>query len=191
MEFDARNFRGLDFQDGAQRYAVDGEAERKAEGQDHGRAGRPSPQKTLPAESEDKEDWNSGSSSPSLLLLGQVRQHPLASGHSCDRELKQIGRDQLDTFLSEKVARRSTKSILVQAASSLKPSTDSAAACGWVKNKFGIEIPVESVREAPAEEFKRLVYEKAEAAYREKEIEYPVMVGLSHFTARDASGHKR
>ena len=50
---------------------------------------------------------------------------------------------------------------------------------------------MESVREAPVDEFKRLVYEKAESAYREKEIEYPVMVGLSHFTARDASGHKR
>ena len=30
----------------------------------------------------------------------------------------------------------------------------------------------------------------AEAAYQEKEIEYPVMAGLSHFTTRDGSGHK-
>ena len=60
-----------------------------------------------------------------------------------------------------------------------------------MKHKFGIEIPVESVRELPVEEFKRLVYEKADAAYREREAEYPVMAGLSHFTARDATGHKR
>ena len=37
-----------------------------------------------------------------------------------------------------------------------------------MKHKFGIEMPVESVREVSAEEFKRLAYEKAEAAYREK-----------------------
>ena len=47
------------------------------------------------------------------------------------------------------------------------------------------------MRELPLEEFKKLVYEKAEAAYHEKEIEYPVMAGLSHFTTRDAGGHKR
>ncbi len=29
------------------------------------------------------------------------------------------------------------------------------------------------------------------AAYDEKEIEYPVMAGLAHFTTRDASGQKR
>jgi len=35
------------------------------------------------------------------------------------------------------------------------------------------------------------VRERAKAAYQEKEIEYPVMAGLYHFTMRDAGGHKR
>ncbi len=61
-----------------------------------------------------------------------------------------------------------------------------------MKHKFGIELAARiEVRDLPLEEFKKLVYEKAEAAYREKEIEYPVMAGLSHFTTRDAGGHKR
>ena len=59
----------------------------------------------------------------------------------------------------------------------------------WVKNKFNIDLALDSVRELPADDFKKLVYEKAEAAYREKEVEYPVMVGLSHFTERDNTGH--
>ena len=33
--------------------------------------------------------------------------------------------------------------------------------------------------------------EKAQAAYEEKEMAYPVMAGLYHFTTRDATGHKR
>ena len=36
-----------------------------------------------------------------------------------------------------------------------------------------------------------MVRERAEAAYHEKEIEYPVMAGLYHFTTRDPGGHKR
>ena len=38
---------------------------------------------------------------------------------------------------------------------------------------------------------KALVRQRAEAAYYEKEVEYPVMAGLSHFTTRDPAGHKR
>ena len=36
-----------------------------------------------------------------------------------------------------------------------------------------------------------MVNQKALDAYREREIEYPVMVGLAHFTERDNTGHKR
>ena len=38
---------------------------------------------------------------------------------------------------------------------------------------------------------KSLVCERAEKAYHEKEVEFPVMAGLYHFTTRDANGHKR
>ena len=58
-----------------------------------------------------------------------------------------------------------------------------------MKYKFGIELDPDEVRKlwTPARS-SRLVHEKAETAYDEKEIEYPVMAGLSHFTARDAAG---
>jgi preprotein translocase subunit SecA len=176
VEFDARNFRGLDFQD-AQRYAAD-EAERKAEGQIMDAL-----EENLPTDAEDKNEWNW----EALTKLANTRWH-LAMR---DRELKQIGRDQLDTFLLEKARAAIAKTDLSPGREFLETDYGVRAACAWVKHKFGMEIPVESVREVSAEDFKRLVYEKAEAAYREKEVEYPVMVGLSHFTARDASGHKR
>ena len=51
VEFDARDFRGLDFQD-AQRYAMD-QAERKAEGQIMDAL-----EENLPTDVEDKSDWN-------------------------------------------------------------------------------------------------------------------------------------
>jgi preprotein translocase subunit SecA len=43
--------------------------------------------------------------------------------------------------------------------------------------------------EPPA--LKQLVRTQAEQAYDEKEIEFPVMAGLYHFTMKDAAGHKR
>ena len=176
VEFDARNFRGLDFQD-AQRYALD-EAERKAEGQIMDAL-----EENLPGDAEDKTDWNW----EALAKFANTRWHVGVR----DRELKQIGREQIDSFLLEKARAAIAKVDLSPGRDFLEADYGVRAACAWAKHKFGIEISVESVRESPSEEFKQLVYEKAEATYREKEIEFPVMVGLSHFTTRDASGHKR
>ena len=176
VEFDARDFRGLDFQD-AQRFAMD-QAERKAEGQIMDAL-----EENLPTDAEDKSDWNW----EALAKFANTRWHLAIR----DRELKQVGRDQLDTFLLEKATAAIAKVDLSAGREFLEADYGVRAACAWVKNKFGIELPVESVRDLPLEEFKKLVYEKAEAAYHEKEVEYPVMAGLSHFTTRDAGGHKR
>jgi preprotein translocase subunit SecA len=176
VEFDARDFRGLDFHD-AQRYAMD-QAERKAEGQIMDAL-----EENLPTDAEDKSDWNW----EALAKFANTRWHLAIR----DRELKQIGREQLDTFLLEKATAAIAKVDLAAGSEFLEADYGVRAACAWVKNKFGIELVLESVREVPLEEFKSLVYEKAGAAYHEKEIEYPVMAGLSHFTTRDAGGHKR
>ena len=176
VEFDARDFRGLDFQD-AQRYAMD-QAERKAEGQIMDAL-----EENLPTDAEDKSEWNW----EALAKFANTRWHLAIR----DRELKQVGREQLDTFLLEKATAAIAKVDLSAGREFLEADYGVRAACAWVKSKFGIELPVESVRDLPLEEFKKLVDEKAEAAYHEKEIEYPVMAGLSHFTTRDAGGHKR
>ena len=120
------DFRGLDFQD-AQRYAVD-EAERKAEGQIMDAL-----EENLPTESEDKEDWNW----EALTKFANTRWHLGIR----DRELKQIGRDQLDTFLLEKARAAIDKVDLAPGKEFLGADYGLRAACGWVKNKFGIEIP--------------------------------------------------
>ncbi|MEI8371625.1 MAG: SEC-C metal-binding domain-containing protein [Planctomycetota bacterium] len=176
VEFDARDFRGLDFQD-AQRYAL-AQAERKAEGHIMDAL-----EENVPTDAEDQSDWNW----EALAKFANTRWHIGIR----DRELKQVGREQLDTFLLEKATAAIAKVDLAAGREFLEADYGIRAACAWVKNKFGIELSVDSVRDLPLEEFKKLVYEKAEAAYREKEIEYPVMAGLSHFTNRDAGGHKR
>ncbi len=177
VEFDARDFRGLDFED-SQRYALD-HAERKAESQIMDAL-----EENLPSDVEDQSDWNW----EALAKFSNTRWHTSLR----DRDLKQVGREQLDTFLLEKATAAIAKVDLSAGREFLEADYGVRAACAWVKSKFAIELPLDaSLRELPLEEFKKLVYEKAVAAYREKEVEYPVMAGLSHFTTRDAGGHKR
>jgi preprotein translocase subunit SecA len=57
--------------------------------------------------------------------------------------------------------------------------------------KFGFDLDLEDVRRLEPEAFKDLVRKRAETTYNEREIEYPVMAGLYHFTTRDPGGHKR
>ncbi len=64
-------------------------------------------------------------------------------------------------------------------------------ACAWVYNKFGIRLDPSEVASLEPPAFKRLVAERAERAYDRREIEYPVLAALSHFTSQDATGHKR
>ena len=73
----------------------------------------------------------------------------------------------------------------------LQPGFGVQTACDWVRHKFGIELSPDEVRDLELPAFKQLVAQKARATYEEKEMAYPVMAGLYHFTTRDSAGHKR
>ena len=128
VEFDARSFRGLDF-DGAQRYAAD-EAERKAEG-----LIMDSLEENLPSDAEDKSEWNW----EAVAKFANTRWHLAVR----DRDLKQIGREKLDTFLLEKARAAIAKTDLSPGREFLEADYGVRAACAWVKHKFAIEITVQ------------------------------------------------
>ena len=107
-----------------------------------------------------------------------------------DRDLKQLGRDQVGDFLIERARAALQKIDFSDGARFLSPDFGVQTACGWVRHKFGIELAPADMAELEPPAFKQLVREKAQAAYEEKETAYPVMAGLYHFTTRDASGHK-
>jgi preprotein translocase subunit SecA len=175
VDFDARDFRGMDYNDTA-RHALD-EAERKIETDIYGAM-----EENLPEEA-DQREWNW----EAMAKFVNTRWHLSLR----DRELKQVGRDGLAEHLIEKARAAVAKLDLSAGAGFLDPDFGLRSACGWVRNKFGVELPPDEVRDLSVEEFKRTVRDRAEAAYRAKEIEYPVMTGLLHFTTRDPGGHKR
>jgi preprotein translocase subunit SecA len=175
-ELEARDFRGMDFTD-AERFALD-YAERKAEGQVLDAL-----EENLPEDAEDRRDWNW----EALAKFANTRWKT----NLRDRELKQIGRQEIGEFLIQKAGEALRKVDLAPGRAFLEADYGLQAACAWLKHKFGIELTLDEVRELPLDEFRQSACQRAEAAYREKEIEYPVMAGLSYFTTRDTGGHKR
>ena len=138
---------------------------------------------SLPTDVDDPSEWNW----ESVAKMANKRW-----GLSLNaRELKRVGRDDLSEFLIEKAEAAIEAVDLNEGAKFLDADFGLLSASAWLKYKFDLDVPVRELRELERAEVKRHVLEQAEAAYEEKETEYPVMAGLYHFTTRDARGHKR
>ena len=175
QELDPRDYRNVDFQL-AETYAKD-EAERMAEGQVLDAI-----EENLPDDVDPKE-WNW----EALAKWANGRWRLSLR----DRDLKKIGQEALAEFLIEKAHTAIAKIDLSGGAHFLEPDFGLLTACAWVKHKFGIELDFDEIRDLETQPIKDLIRGRAEETYLEKEVEFPVMAGLYHFTTRDAGGHKR
>jgi preprotein translocase subunit SecA len=174
-ELEAKQFVGLDFASASQ-HAKD-EAEKAAEAQIFDAI-----EENLPEGEEDEElNWEALAKFSNSRWKTNYR----------DRDIKKIGRDELPETLIAKAREAIEKVDLSEGARFLDDDFGVLSACGWVHHKFGISLDPAEVRKLEPEAMKELVREKAAAAYTEKEIEYPVMAGLYHFTLRDNTGQKR
>ncbi len=176
IELEARDFRGMDSRS-AQDFAKD-EAQRLVEGQLLDAI-----DENLPGDIDDTREWNW----EALAKMVNTRWRLSVR----DRDLKKIGRDDVAEFLIEKARAAVQRTELGQGERFLDPDFAVQTACAWVHHKFGVELTLDEVRNLELKAFKELVRRRATEAYDEKEIEYPVMAGLYHFTTRDAGGHKR
>jgi preprotein translocase subunit SecA len=175
VELEPRDFRAMDFQM-AENFAKD-QAERMAEGLVFEAV-----EENLPSD-EDPQEWN-------WEALAKTANTRWKLGVR-DRDLKRLGRDEVSAFLIEKAHEAVQKTDLIAGARFLGPDYGLQAACAWVRHKFGIELDIEELRPLELPAVKDLVRDRARKAYEEKEIEFPVIAGLYHFTTRDPGGHKR
>ncbi len=175
IELDARDFRGMDFP-AAERYAKD-EADRLLEGQVLDAL-----EEHLPEES-DPSEWNW----EALAKFCNSRWRT----NFRDRDLKKIGRDALAEFLLQHARQAIEQTDLSQGAEFLHPQYGLKCLIAWAQRKFGIRIPLDEVAGLEPEALQAYLRQRAYQAYEEKEAEYPVRVGLLHFTHRDPTGHKR
>ncbi len=175
VELDRRDFRGLDFESAVQ--VAKDQAERLAESQIFEAI-----EENLPEE-EEASEWNWEALAKILNSRWKLNIR--------DRDLKKIDRNELGEMLIGKARQAVLDVDFSEAARFLADDFAVQTACGWVHYKFGIALDPKEMAQLDAEAFKRLVRERAAEAYEQRETEYPVLAGLSHFTMQDASGHKR
>jgi preprotein translocase subunit SecA len=173
-EYAAGDFRGLGF-DAAEQFAKS-EAERMAES-----AVQESIDENLP-DGEPPEEWNW----EALAKMANVRWKLNVR----DRDLKKAGRDGVAELLLEQARAAIAETDLTEGQRLLAHDFGLMSACGWVQQKFGIELVPDEVRELEPKAFVARVRQKAAEAYDLKEAEFPVLAGLYRFTARDAQGQK-
>ncbi|MCY2993901.1 MAG: SEC-C metal-binding domain-containing protein [Planctomycetota bacterium] len=106
-----------------------------------------------------------------------------------DRDLKKCGRDGVAEMLLERARDAIQRVDLSAGAPFLQEDFGLRSAILWVRNKYGIELDFDEVRQLEPKELKRLVCGRAEKAYDEKEAEYPVMASLYRFSS--GVGHSR
>ena len=176
-ELDAADFRGMSPEE-AERRAVD-EAVRQSEAQIFEAV-----EENLPS-GEDEEEWNWAA----LASFANVRWRISVN----DRDLKRVGRDGVAEFMQEKVREAIHRIDLSDGSRFLASDFGLRSACGWTEWRFGARLDDADLAAVDKngldpQAFKKLVSGKARAVYAQREIEYPVLVGLSHFTARGPGG---
>ena len=179
-ELDPTDFRGLSPEE-AERLAVD-EAVRQSEAQIFEAV-----EENLPAD-EDEGEWNWSA----LASFANVRWKTSLS----DRDLRRVGRDAAAEFLQEQVRDAIHRVDLSDGARYLAHDFGLRSACGWTEWRFGEPLDAAELEQVERngldpQAFKQLVARKAREVYARREIEYPVLVGLSHFSGRQPDGSHR
>jgi preprotein translocase subunit SecA len=100
-----------------------------------------------------------------------------------DRSLKQIGRDNLAQYLSEKAEACIAEIDLTGGKQYLDPDWGERSLADWVRLKFQITIEPSAFAGKNPDDIKGLIREKVLALYKQKEIELPVKAGMTQFMA--------
>ena len=179
-ELDGNDFRGMSPEE-AERRAVD-EAVRQSESQIFEAV-----EENLPA-GEDENEWNW-----SALASFATTRWKLSIN---DRDLKRVGRDDVAEFLQEQTREAIHRIDLSEGSRFLEPDFGLRTACGWTEWRFGVRLNEQELAAVEKngidpQAFKQLVIRKAHDVYAHREIEYPVLVGLSHFSGRGPDGSRR
>ncbi len=175
VELEAHDYRSMLFRD-AEKLARD-EAYRLAESQVFDAV-----EENLPEE-DDPSEWN-------WTALAKWSNTRWGTNYR-DRELKNIGRDQLGEKLIA-VANKAIEEIeLSDLERFLEKDFGVNTACAWLQDKFGIELAPDEMAKLETSEFVELAHARACEVYDSRESEYPVLAGLLRFSVRDRAGHKQ
>jgi preprotein translocase subunit SecA len=179
-ELDAGDFRGLTA-DEAEQLAVD-EATRQSETQIFEAV-----EENLP-QGDDESEWNWSA----LASFANARWKLSVN----DRDLKRAGRHDIVEYLRDRAREAIQKVDLSEGRRFLDADFGVRTARGWTEWRFGVAIDDAEIAHLEqggldVQAFQEVVRAKARAAYDERDVEYPVLVGLAHFSGRQQDGSRR
>ena len=175
VQLDAKDYKNTDYRD-AERLAHD-EASRMAESQVLDAI-----DENLP-EAEEQTEWNWVALASTVNTRWGLNLR--------DRDLKKLGRDGVGEELIKLAHESITRADLSSCARFLEQDYGVRTACAWMRDKFGVELTPEEVRDLEPRKFIELAHQRANAAYDQRESEYPVLAGLYRFSARGADGDRQ
>ena len=109
-----------------------------------------------------------------------------------EKELRKLGAENLAETLVAK-AEAAVKAVnLDDGARYLTRTYGAEALSEWCRQKFGVKVTVEEIAPRSGAELNEYLYRKVHAAYRQKDIEFPVRVAMQNFMAdKPAAGQQR
>ncbi len=103
-----------------------------------------------------------------------------------DKELRKMDRDDLYDHLVDQARQAIDKVDLEHGKMLLSEEWGLSSLAGWTQHKFGIKLKPSDVKDRASDEIQKLLCEKARSLYVQKEVEFPVRVGLARFMAERA-----
>jgi preprotein translocase subunit SecA len=105
-----------------------------------------------------------------------------------DHQLKRMDRDEMIDELIKKSYQRISEADLSDGGPLLDPDFGLRTLCAWMRHKFGIETTPDEFRDVEdRRQIADTLVSRAEQEYNAKEAEYPVLAGLSRFTAKQGA----
>lgn len=98
-----------------------------------------------------------------------------------ERQLKQIGRDNLAEYLLQEAEKYLNAVDLSPGRPYLEPDWGLRSLCDWFRLKFQVQLDPKDLAGKEAAEIKQLLLRVVKQLYRRKEIEFPVKLALARF----------
>jgi len=137
----------------------------------------------LPEDVEDEREWNWASFSRWVNLRWNLNTN--------DRELKKVGRDELYDYLVPRVEEAITRFDFQPLETFLAEDWGRRSLAGWLEHQFTLQMRAEDFDGLSVEEAVELILQRIRNLYDEKEVHFPVSVGLHSFLAdRGGQGEK-
>ncbi|GAB4161555.1 MAG: hypothetical protein Tsb009_38830 [Planctomycetaceae bacterium] len=108
-----------------------------------------------------------------------------------DRELKKIGRDGLFDELRSRAVNAIERFDLSPLETMIADEFPRQAMCGWLNQQFTLEMSPEDFTGETAQEASELILEKVNELYEQKEVGFPVSVGMQKFLADKGSSERQ